>query len=82
MSVSGDEAIPERIAALTSDAKVASFASRSAMATYSLPLWTMVCVTRRLVKMLYDVRSPCLRPHSVTTGTPIARASSVPLTPL
>src|SRR5215831_16827299 len=81
MSVNTDDAMPEAIAALTSLRNARSSASRTAMSRYSLPLEATVWVTPRLARMLYDVRSPCLRPRKVTTGTPMSRASSVLLTP-
>ena len=36
---------------------------------------------RDCVRIEYDVRSPCRLPTSVTTGTPMSSASSVPFTP-
>ena len=50
------------------------------MATYSRPLVAIVDVTPRLLRMLKPVRSPCERPHNVTTGIPRLSGSMVPLT--
>ena len=82
MSVSGEIARPARIARATSRMKrgvgrephgdVDVLASRCA---------AIVCATPRFRRIEYDVRSPCRLPTSVTTGTPMSSASSVPLTP-
>ena len=81
MSVSGDPASPVRIAARTSRMNAGSSASRTAMSTYSRPPCATVCVTPRLARIENDARSPWRLPTSVTTGTPMSSASSVPLTP-
>src|SRR6266540_1715759 len=58
MSVNAECSRALRMAALTSVLNGASVASRTAISTYSLPLWATVCVTPRLPRILYAQRSP------------------------
>jgi len=81
ISVNVEFARPARMAARTRPMNVASVASLVARLTYSDSLLAIVSVTPRLTSMLYPVRSACRCPTSVTTGTAMASASSVPLTP-
>src|SRR5437763_3116270 len=81
MSVSPECSSPAGRACFTRVMNAASLASRTAISTYSLPLFATVSVTPRLTRMVYELRSPCFLPHKVTTGTPISSASIVPLTP-
>ncbi len=80
-SVSTESRKPARIAARTSVMNAASVAKRTAMSANSRPPCATVAATPRLARIEYEDRSPCRLPTSATTGTPMASASIVPLTP-